>query len=373
MRPAEPLAPADLGIGPALTATVQLSQRRFLHLPSPVTFRASGALAAWSGVFDKTPEGRKAREALADVRQPISETMYATSNYLHRHIHASTSNRQTVYQPLFANACQFLSFWWRGGKLYEPTQALGTLLGETDWSQDVPMRCLRTPVPALCIVPPVSQRAACADMCSLMVFSHEPVPGMAPGACRALTVVAVQPTQDGALNNMFFSLTVLDEDEPLANAFHRLEEGARMEAPLLGKVDEEKLRQNSRFTRQVMDYVVKVLLYLNCEGAQIRELTPYSSAPRVFPGLGRRKREARLAEVEQLYDRFVLGPEHGLQTSEQMANGTNSGFEVSAHWRRGHFRLQPHGPHASLRKVMFIMPTLVRADRLAGAGEARGT
>lgn len=32
---------------------------------------------------------------------------------------------------------------------------------------------------------------------------------------------------------------------------------------------------------------------------------------------------------------------------------------VATHWRRGHWRNQPHGPGASLRKLMWIMPTLV--------------
>ncbi|MGB7988144.1 MAG: hypothetical protein WCF44_02030 [Candidatus Methylophosphatis roskildensis] len=41
--------------------------------------------------------------------------------------------------------------------------------------------------------------------------------------------------------------------------------------------------------------------------------------------------------------------------------------EVSPHLRRGHFRMQPHGPQMSLRKVIFIAPTWVRADRLASS------
>lgn len=36
---------------------------------------------------------------------------------------------------------------------------------------------------------------------------------------------------------------------------------------------------------------------------------------------------------------------------------------IATHWRRGHWRNQPHGPGASLRKLMWIMPTLV------GSGE----
>lgn len=38
--------------------------------------------------------------------------------------------------------------------------------------------------------------------------------------------------------------------------------------------------------------------------------------------------------------------------------------EVRGHGRRPHFRMQPHGPQSSLRKVSFIGPTIVRPDRL---------
>ncbi|MGY6239302.1 hypothetical protein [Burkholderia ambifaria] len=38
--------------------------------------------------------------------------------------------------------------------------------------------------------------------------------------------------------------------------------------------------------------------------------------------------------------------------------------EVSGHWRRPHFRIQPYGPQAAWRKPIFIGPTLVRPDRV---------
>lgn len=63
--------------------------------------------------------------------------------------------------------------------------------------------------------------------------------------------------------------------------------------------------------------------------------------------------------MDRLYDRILLGPlslpGHGVHD------------EVSPHWRCGHFRMQPHGPRHSLRKVLFIAPTLVRAGRLESA------
>jgi len=98
---------------------------------------------------------------------------------------------------------------------------------------------------------------------------------------------------------------------------------------------------------------------------------PYTHAPKEFPGLGRRKREAKLAEVEQLYDRYIVGPASAAEWAGEHAGQLGAHGQLSAHWRRGHFRLQAHGPKAALRKVMFIMPTIVRADRLAETGAAQ--
>lgn len=48
------------------------------------------------------------------------------------------------------------------------------------------------------------------------------------------------------------------------------------------------------------------------------------------------------------------------------ADGDPTGREVVPHWRRGHWRNQPHGPGLSLTRLTFIRPVLVRADRAVG-------
>lgn len=74
--------------------------------------------------------------------------------------------------------------------------------------------------------------------------------------------------------------------------------------------------------------------------------------------MGSRKAAKLRRQTERLYDRVVLGPD----TLPAHLHGVSG--EMSPHWRRGHFRMQAHGPRLSLRKVMFISPTIVRADRL---------
>jgi hypothetical protein len=126
--------------------------------------------------------------------------------------------------------------------------------------------------------------------------------------------------------------------------------------------EETKLRW-----RKTLDYMVKMLLYLSLEQTQVIQERPYSIAPRIFVGLGKRKRAQRLEQIDQLYDRYIVGP--ATHNDEPHENGEHGdGRDVRTHWRRGHFRMQPHGPAASQRKLIFIMPTIVHANRL-GIGE----
>jgi hypothetical protein len=48
-----------------------------------------------------------------------------------------------------------------------------------------------------------------------------------------------------------------------------------------------------------------------------------------------------------------------------------TGQEVASHWRRGHWRNQPHGHRLTSRKLIWIMPVLVRKDRQSPEGPGR--
>ncbi|WP_330954983.1 hypothetical protein [Burkholderia thailandensis] len=67
-----------------------------------------------------------------------------------------------------------------------------------------------------------------------------------------------------------------------------------------------------------------------------------------------------------MYDRHIVGPAV-LDWEPIGAEGSEAGVthhEKSPHWRRPHFKMQPHGPQSSLRKVIFVGPTIVRSDKL---------
>jgi hypothetical protein len=53
----------------------------------------------------------------------------------------------------------------------------------------------------------------------------------------------------------------------------------------------------------------------------------------------------------------------GQRIEEQRQKAVSvSGSHPSTHWRRGHWRNQPHGPGRTLRKIIWMMPILVAAN-----------
>lgn len=113
--------------------------------------------------------------------------------------------------------------------------------------------------------------------------------------------------------------------------------------------------------RDLTAHVAKILLYLNSSSARIQQI---KEASEIKERLGRVKggKRAKLErQAAHAYDRILVGPEK--------FNGESDGYYVDAqgrtvkpHYRRGFFRNQRHGVGLSETKLMWIEPTLVRAD-----------
>ncbi len=375
MKPAQLLAHPHLHLSPALELAIARTLDAWLpayrHLPVPVRFRASGALHAWQRHLEEGGETRIARHALSNALVPVMDAQRCLRVAITPQVHIHPGAVQAL-SPMFGALMRFsselLCFWLRDGALYEPTLPLGTLLGGSDIAQDLPMQLVRLPCASLCLVPPWQQRHHCAGASAIFVFEHAAGAEQAP-ARRTLTVLACWPSADGIRTDECV-IAVHDESESLNDALARVTAATTTRLQTAGFSDARSLQEAQAQWQQMLDYTVKVLLYLGLDASAVRALRPYTAAPRVFPGLGRRKRDAKLAEVEQLYDRYIVGPEFLQELGVAAGSDASSkGHELSAHWRRGHFRSQPYGPQASLRKVAFIAPTVVRADRLpAGAG-----
>jgi len=283
----------------------------------------------------------------------------------HFHLRPGTEQRMGPrISAMLRFSTQMLCFWLRGGALYEPTLALGTLLGGSDIGQDLPLQYLAPPLSTMCVLPPWQQRHHCADSAAIMVFQQEAEPLQAP-ARRVLTLMSYHGSSASDLQVDEMALPVKSEGGSICEALLDACANAGGNLSANGFADADSLDASHAKWERVLDYLAKILLYLQLDQHALRHVQAYSAAPKEFPGLGRRKREARLAQVEQLYDRYIIGPDTLSDAPGTTGGaGLRRGHELPAHWRRGHFRLQAHGPHMSLRKVMFIPPTVVRADRL---------
>ncbi len=65
-------------------------------------------------------------------------------------------------------------------------------------------------------------------------------------------------------------------------------------------------------------------------------------------------------KLRKTYDRIIIKPEDYVVFKHNEDQEHSAGeHRKQAHWRKGHFRMQPYGAGSSKRKVIYIKPTLV--------------
>lgn len=331
----------------------------YARLPAPVRYRAGGATDAWKAVrLAAGREGEAFSQSLA--REDIGTLRDEFIDYLHRWCGRPLSaiagesaawyaGRSLVWQAF--DAC--------GGALYEPTPALHRLLDDAYIADDVPVGMIELPLDALCIVPDPSWWSRDGGIAAITLFRH----GHDSGSDHPGMLTVIAWTQHRRHEHRLVDVLQLSLADPQRTIRSMLDE---ILPPDVLKNEGPNAMNLREFWSQVFDYAIKMLLYLTVRDAQIVHHRAYSNAPRNLAGLGKRKREQRLAEIEMLYDRHVVGPAIlDLEPAAGAHSGPGDQRGVRGHWRRPHFKMQPHGPQSSLRKLVFIGPTLVRPDRLA--------
>lgn len=346
----------------ALNKSRQTVDGKYARLPVHVRFRITGALAAWQA-FEKE-RGLHFGEALtvpvawgASITRLVRQTMAFTRQAL-------PSGLPNIHPArLAAEAAQsavWVAFEERGGQFYEPSLALHRLLSETYIADDVPIGVLALPMDTLCIVPESSIWSRGDLPQAVVLFRND----------KQLSCAAWSNEPEfGRLQVYGFSVVELPLGDP-NRTIHDLLLDAHARQATVGdefSVSTARVASNRQFWRQTLDYVIKMLLYLAVRDAHVVPHREYSEATRELldlKGLGKRRRAERLEAIEQLYDRYVVGP---AMLDEELAQSAPSDApfrEVRSHWRRPHFKMQRHGPRGALRKLVFIGPTIVRADRL---------
>ncbi|WP_157771949.1 hypothetical protein [Ralstonia solanacearum] len=239
-----------------------------------------------------------------------------------------------------------LMFWSRQHMLIEPTAALEQWLVHSDVGPDLPCGLFRPPAPACFIrigdtfrdaltLPPMQAVIGNPRLQGVYVFDSSREEN------RAVAIVPIFEMLDlGTYGACSIELVINDEAHPLNEQIAQTCQGTEL----------------GQYFASLAQIVAKVFFYMEQPQAVHIEERSYSLAEDQLKHLGAKKAAKLVRRIPQLYDRIVLGP-------RELAAHAHG--EVSPHLRRGHFRLQPHGPQSSLRKVIFLAPTWVRADRLA--------
>lgn len=318
------------------------------RLPVPVRYRVTGAMAAWNSV----------RESVDRISSPTLTLVLRTFRIprLMKHLEAiardllpAGAEGYPADHIAMASSCSavWMAFEVRGGAFYEPTPPLHRLLDAAYIADDVPIGMLALPVDTLCIIPEPSRWGRKGDVQAIAIFRN----------AQSIGFVAWTDRLEGH-EGLYMDALELSVRDPEKTIRELVDDEFRDSDP-----EDEETRQ---LWRNALDYAIKMLLYLKARDAHIVHDRAYSDAPRNFSGLGKRRRTQRLAEIEMLYDRHLVGPAIlDMQPAASAPAGDGSQREVRGHWRRPHFKMQPHGPHSTLRKLAFIGPTIVRPDRLA--------
>lgn len=323
---------------------------KLARLPGPVRYRVTGALTAWDALRAATD--RVASPTLTEMLR--SHGILRLTRYFDRFTrdflpHGADGRPPDVLAGVAQYSAVWLAFEVRKGAFYEPMPPLHRLLDAAYIAEDVPIGMLKMPTDTLCIIPEPTHWKQAGDIQAIAIFKNE-------RSIRFATWLMAGGPDDGATMD---SITLPPEDPD--KTIRELVDELFQRSAADGMPDPPDAQQ---FWRDAMDYAIKMLLYLNARDAQVLHDRAYSNALRHFPGLGKRKRMERLAEIEQLYDRHVVGPAILDAAAAGSVPSDSAQREVSGHWRRPHFRMQPCGPQAALRKLIFVGPTLARSDRL---------
>lgn len=348
---------ADL-IRDALLRTEDAADDRFARLPMPVRYRASGALNAWAKV--RSAAGRTGAEFTQRLREDPASLMrsdFATwLDWWSRgdpKLFRSSDDRGRAHGSIpwqMFDVCH--------GALFEPTPPLHRLLDDAYIADDVPVGLIAPPADTMCIIPDPSWWGRRGGVDAIMLFRRRTGSHSGYATSDVINVAMWSEVRDESwIETGFLAIPLQDPQKTISQFLAQSDEGEAYHP-------QAEVQRSMQIWRRVLDYTIKMLLYLATGEARIVHDRAFSDAPRNLGGLGKRKRAERLAQIELLYDRHVVGPAVLDMLPYEPSSENDTHREVRGHWRRPHFKMQPHGPQRSLRKLVFIGPTVVRPDRL---------
>jgi hypothetical protein len=350
-----------IDIGPALECSWVTT---LYGRPYPIQFRNQGAIDAWTRALGNTEVWRRWQdpETLCwQIRQEVlrqlerMESLPPESGEMARVV-ADDQRRLAV--EISTN----LKYHLNQGMVIETTAALETLLTNSDVDLSLPMSMVAPPYRAQYLrfgeaamrylkVPDSQAPDRCFDgvFCFLTPHGSSCASG---STCWTLELVFVSKRQDRYSGYV----SLLGETDRGSTTV-----GEWLSGVLLAVMGQSEGEFHQPM-HAAISYVVRVFLYMALTQARVVKHAEHDEALRRVAGLGSRKRAKLLQRSVSLYNSILVGPESLPSTAA--VGGTGHG--VAAHWRRGHFRMQPHGAGNQLRRLVFIAPVLIHAEHLQG-------
>jgi len=150
------------------------------------------------------------------------------------------------------------------------------------------------------------------------------------------------------------------------NAGEKFPDGVRLRdvSPQTARVGLTQIKHRHPIYCSSLQLVVNALCYLTAYPDDVMtvwpEETPASLKNKVEHGKGKEAVRAKSKLASMGYVPVHICGKNLIRQIEA-ANIKNEGKLLSTHWRRGHWRNQVHGPKHSLRKLIWVMPTLVNS------------
>lgn len=347
----------------------RLSILKELHgLPYPIAYRNHGAVEGWRRAIHSTRTGRQYWHLLEN-QDSSAVFCIAPLNAVLEKVMACMQDCSDAdgWRSTAANmALQVgvnIAFECKRGTIIESTPALETLLTHADVDVTLPMGMFAPPFAAQYVhFGPEAARVLRCPGCrdDQIVFdgvfcflSQSPNhPGVASE--RELELIFVGKHNDRYSGYYLLRAPVGASDKPVVDwidAIFKQHEGP-------GHEEIDRLR-----LLEAVSFVVKLFLYLGLKDARQVVQTAYSQTLKKMAHIGPKKRAKVGRQIKSLYDRITVGP----TTLSANPAPQSSGHSMPPHWRRGHFRMQFHGPGRQERKLIFVAPMMVRADKLNDA------
>lgn len=179
--------------------------------------------------------------------------------------------------------------------------------------------------------------------------------------CYEITLVAPPVGEAAQYNFMFFRLYLAPE---VADSSIEEVLTAQMKAYTESGISRSRPEDDAPFIAS-MEHLTKVLLYINSEQSLLQQVRDASELREQIERRGAKKAAKLTRRLARAYDYVLVTSADPFAAAAEGAGGHRANG-VRPHWRRGHFRVQPHGPKRALSKLIWIAPQQIRADRVGG-------